>query len=84
MKLPTTINIPWKPNDVTMFGKNNYVLNAKQVEYFKALVKALMAMYSDIANAFNKTEEDVIVLQDKEIVCYDNEVICYENEVVYE
>lgn len=53
MFLPTSYNIPWKPEDASIVGKNGYVLNSDQVDYLKQLIKTLTLMYSDISNAHN-------------------------------
>lgn len=54
MFLPTAKIFPWKPESVAIQDKSGRTINDKQVEYFKDLVKHLMAMYSDIANVVNK------------------------------
>jgi len=58
MKIPTSTNIPWKPDDAAIKAKGGYILNEKQVEYLKQLVKALISMYSDIANVVNNNRTD--------------------------
>lgn len=58
MFIPTSINLPWKPEQVSIQGKNGYVINPEQVEYFKQLIKSLNLMYSEIANAINLEVSD--------------------------
>jgi len=53
MFIPTSINLPWKPEQVSIQGKNGYVINPEQVEYFKQLIKSLNLMYAEISNANN-------------------------------
>lgn len=53
MFLPTSNDVPWRPNEVTIRSKSGLVLNDEQVEYIKQLVKSLNRRYSDIANAHN-------------------------------
>jgi hypothetical protein len=53
MFLPPSANIPWRPDEAAIRGKGGYVINEKQVEYIKQLIKSLQSMYSDISNAHN-------------------------------
>jgi len=53
MNLPTSINLPWKPDQAGIISRSGYVINEKQVEYLKQIIKAISKMYSDIANAHN-------------------------------
>jgi hypothetical protein len=61
-KLPTSINLPWKPDHASIQGKNGYVINLQQVEYLKDLIKAIVKMYGDIANAMNLNRSDMDAL----------------------
>jgi len=58
MFIPTSINLPWKPEQVSIQGKNGYVINPEQVEYFKQLIKSLNLMYAEIANVINLEVSD--------------------------
>lgn len=62
--LPTNPNIPWRPNEVAIRGKNGYVINASQVEYIKQLIKSLQAMYAEIASVVNKNAGYYSILSD--------------------
>lgn len=53
MFLPVSTNLPWKPDQITIQGKDGYVVNRGQVDYIKDLIKALSSMYSEISNAHN-------------------------------
>jgi hypothetical protein len=53
MKISNTLNITWRPDQFSIEGRSGYVINHKQVEYFKSIVQALVSMYSDISNAIN-------------------------------
>lgn len=58
MFVPPTINLPWKPDQITIKGRQGYVLNREQLEYFKQLILSLSAMYSDLSNAINNNRKD--------------------------
>jgi len=53
MAIPTSTNLPWKPEEIKITGESGDFVNPTQIEYFKFLVKALNSMYSDIANEIN-------------------------------
>ena len=53
MTIPTSTNLPWKPEEIKITEKSGNFLNPEQIEYFRFLIKALNSMYADIANEIN-------------------------------
>lgn len=68
MFLPPNANIPWRPDEAAIRGKGGYVINEKQVEYIKQLIKSLQAMYAEIANVVNKNISDTLAEVDNSIL----------------
>jgi len=62
MSLPPSFSLPWKPEDLAILAKAGHQMNPAQVEYFKQLIKALGAMYSDISNAVNLIIKEIAAL----------------------
>lgn len=53
MFLPTTPNIKWNPSEFAIEGREGFLLNKRQSEYFKQFILSLHEMYRNIVNAHN-------------------------------